>query len=229
MDAQMLHTTIQCSLATAIHQGSLYIGKLLIQGTVNTGGLEAISAYTAATRIEGFANSFGDSCSAATSVIVSQSYGARNPSRIQKSFHCSLRVVATLGLACTVILFGSRSVTSGLMLGTSSAKTAAFRYATDYLKLVSLFYLFCFTGGTFTGYFNGIGKVYLTLLGSMGQITLRVVLSFVLFSHMELSAVALATGIGWFCANLFWLICKLRLSSSSSATKAHASQSSTPE
>lgn len=53
--------TIMLGTISALHQSSLYIGKLLVQGTVNTGGTGMISAYTATARIEGFANSFGDS------------------------------------------------------------------------------------------------------------------------------------------------------------------------
>lgn len=56
-------------LITGLHQSSLYIGKLLVQGAVNTGGVDMILAYTATTRIEGFANSFGDSGCSATSHI----------------------------------------------------------------------------------------------------------------------------------------------------------------
>lgn len=77
MDGVLLRRTAHFSFVTALHQSSLYIGKLLVQGAVNTGGMEMISAYTATTRIEGFANSFGDSGSAATSVLVAQNLGGR--------------------------------------------------------------------------------------------------------------------------------------------------------
>lgn len=76
MDGELLKQTAHFSFVTALHQSSLYIGKLLVQGAVNTGGTDMISAYTATTRIEGFANSFGDSGSAATSVLVAQNRGA---------------------------------------------------------------------------------------------------------------------------------------------------------
>ena len=64
MDRALLRQTAQFSFVTALHQSSLYIGQLLVQGAVNTGGTEMVSAYTATTRIEGFANSFGDTAAA---------------------------------------------------------------------------------------------------------------------------------------------------------------------
>ncbi|MBD9157270.1 MAG: MATE family efflux transporter, partial [Lachnospiraceae bacterium] len=66
------------------------IGTIIVQGAVNTGGMEMISAYTATTRIEGFANSFGDSGSAATSVLVAQNLGAGKKERVRQSFCRSL-------------------------------------------------------------------------------------------------------------------------------------------
>ena len=142
MDRALLRQTAQFSFVTALHQSSLYIGKLLVQGAVNTGGTEMISAYTAMTRIEGFANSFGDSGSAATSV------------------------------------------------------------------LVALFYVFCFTGNTFAGYFNGTGRVSVPFIGATSHIALRVVLSWLLVGKMGLPAVALATGLGWVTVNALWALIK---------------------
>ena len=65
-------------------------------------------------------------------------------------------------------------------------------------------------GGTFTGTYNGLGKMVLTLAGSTLQIALRVILTWFFFL-IRLAAPAIATGIGWLMANLFWLICLTRL------------------
>lgn len=134
----MIYTTLKCSLITSLHQASLYIGKALVQGTVNTGGTELISAYTA---------------------------------------------------------------------GTSQA--IAFSRAVHYLRFIAWFYPLCFIGGTFTGHFNGISKMIFTLCGTLLQIVLRVILSASFFPGMQLNAVALATGLGWFLAVSFWSICYL--------------------
>ena len=162
--------TAHFSFVTALHQSSLYTGKLLVQGAVNTGGTDMVSAYTATTRIEGFANSFGDSGSAATSVLVAQNRGAGKEERVKESFRSSLFLMLAMGLAMTLIMYVSASTSVGFMLGTRSG--AAFENARDYLKLVALFYTLCFTGNTFAGYFNGIGKVSVPFLGATSHIAL---------------------------------------------------------
>ena len=174
MDKELLRQTAHFSFVTALHQSSLYIGKLLVQGAVNTGGTDMISAYTA-TRIEGFANSFGDRGSAAISVLVAQNRGAGKEERVRAPFRGSLLLMLAMGLAMSLIMYVSANASVGFMLGTRSG--AAFENARDYLKLVALFYTLCFTGNTFAGYFNGIGKVSVPFLGATSHIALRVVLS----------------------------------------------------
>lgn len=209
MDGELLKQTAHFSFVTALHQLSLYIGKLLVQGAVNTGGTDMISAYTATTRIEGFANSFGDSGSAATSVLVAQNRGAGKEERVKESFRSSLFLMLAMGLAVPLIMYVSASTSVGFMLGTRSG--AAFENARDYLKLVALFYTLCFTGNTFAGYFNGIGKVCVPFLGATSHIALRVVLSWLLVGKMGLPAVALATGLGWVLVNALCTFVKWRM------------------
>ena len=209
MDGELLKQTAHFSFVTALHQSSLYIGKLLVQGAVNTGGTDMISAYTATTRIEGFANSFGDSGSAATSVLVAQNRGAGKEERVKGSFRSSLFLMLAMGLAMSLIMCVSASTSVGFMLGTRSG--AAFENARDYLKLVALFYTLCLTGNTFAGYFNGIGKVSVPFLGATSHIALRVVLSWLLVGKMGLPAVALATGLGWVLVNALWTFVKWRM------------------
>ena len=118
MDHALLRRTAHFSFVTGLHQSSLYIGKLLVQGAVNTGGTDLISAYTATTRIEGFANSFGDSGSAAISALVAQNRGAGKEERVKESFRGSLLLMLTMGLAMLLIMYVSTSTAVGFMLGT---------------------------------------------------------------------------------------------------------------
>lgn len=208
IDRALLHQTVHFSFVTALHQSSLYIGKLLVQGAVNNGGTEMISAYTATTRIEGFANSFSDSGSAAASVLAAQNYGAGKDDRVQRSFRSSLVSMLCMGTVMSITMYVSASASAGFMLGTYSG--AAFENACAYLKLISLFYIFCFTGNSFAGYFEGCGRVSVPLIGAASHITLRVILSWLWVEKMGLPAVALATGIGWILVNILWTMLKRR-------------------
>ena len=208
MDAPLLRRTARYSFVTGLHQSSLYIGKLLVQGAVNTGGTDMISAYTATTRIEGFANSFGDSGAAATSVLVAQNLGAGKPERVQKTFRSSLVLMLAMGLLSGLVMYLTAGATVGFMLGAYSGP--AFESGREYMQLISLFCIFCFTGNTFAGYFDGLGRVTIPFIGAASHIALRVVLSWLWIDSMGMRAVALATGIGWVMVNLLWEIIRRR-------------------
>lgn len=60
-----------------------------------------------------------------------------------------------------------------------------------------MFYILCFMGNGFVGYFRGSGRVRIPVYGTLIQISLRVALSYALITRMGLAGVALATGTGW--------------------------------
>ena len=213
VDAELLRRTAHYGFVTALHQSSLYIGKLLVQGAVNTGGTELISAYTATTRIEGFANSFGDSGAAATSVLAAQNYGAGKHERVEETFRKSLAVMLLMGLLSSAVMYVTAAPLTAFMLGTGSG--AAFENAAAYMRTVALFYVLCYTGNTFAGYFDGIGRVSVPFIGAAGHIALRALLSWLWVDALGLRAVALATGIGWALVNRFWTVIKLNMKKTS--------------
>lgn len=202
MDPPLLKRIAKFSLVTALHMCSLYIGKLLVQGTVNSLGQEAIAAFTAASRVEGFANSFGDSGSAAMSVFTGQNTGAGREDRVRRGFWEGERLLAVLGAAASLVMILGARPALKLVLPASSPESLG--PAAGYLQLVACFYLFNFLGSGLAGFFRGRGRVDLPVIGSAGHISLRVLLTRLLAPGLGLPAAALATGLGWVCVVLFW-------------------------
>lgn len=195
LHAELVKQTLSYGFASALQQASLYIGKILVQGAVNTLGISGIAAYTATMRIEGFANSFGDSGAGAMAVFTSQNYGAGNEKRVSGGLRQGLLLHIILGITLSIIMF--LTAKTGMLIFLKADETRAFDYGTSYLKIISFFYVLCFIGNAFVGYFRGIGKVIVPIIGTTLHITLRVVVSYLLISKLGLSAVAVATGLGW--------------------------------
>lgn len=203
-DAPLLRRTARFSLVSAMQMCSLYVGKLLVQGTVNSLGTDAIAAYTAATRIEGFANSFGDSGANSMSIFIGQNTGAKNHDRVRRGFVTGEKLLAALGLIMSLVMIVFAVPALKLVLPTDSA--GGMSHAVGYLRLVACFYLFNFLGSSLSGYFHGRGRVNLPVMGTTLHISMRVALSFFLAPRLGLEAVALATGIGWICVVSFWTV-----------------------
>ncbi|NBI11190.1 MATE family efflux transporter [Colidextribacter sp. OB.20] len=202
LDLPLLRRTARFSFVTALHMCNLYIGKLLVQGTVNSLGEDAITAFTAATRIEGFANSFGDSGAAAAAIFIGQNTGAGEEARVRTGFRAGQRLLAGLGLFMSLAMLLGAEPCLRLVLPAGSPD--AMVPALGYLRLVACFYLFNFLGSGQAGFFRGRGQVNLPVIGATGHIALRVVLSFLLAPGLGLPAVALATGLGWIGVVTFW-------------------------
>ena len=195
LDWDMLRRTASFGLVSALQQSAVYIGKLLVQGAVDSMGNEAINAYTAATRIEGFANSFGDSGAEAVSVFVAQNTGAGEKKRVKRGFFTGMALMIALGLTMSLIMFVGARASLPLMLGESGLD--ALEGGMAYLRLIALVYVMCFIGSAYVGLYRGIGWVSVPVIGSSLQITIRVILAYALADSWGVAGVALATGIGW--------------------------------
>ena len=204
MDRPLLRRTARFSFVTALHMCNLYIGKLLVQGTVNALGENAINAFTAATRVEGFANSFGDSGAAAVAVFVGQNTGAGECGRVRQGFRQGQKLLLVFGIFMSLVMVLGAEPCLRLVLPAGSS--SSLEPAVGYLRLVACFYIFNFLGSGLAGYFRGRGRVNIPVIGATGHISLRVVLSALLAPGLGLPAVALATGLGWIGVVTFWNI-----------------------
>ena len=203
-DLSLLKCTCRYCFVTALHQSNLYIGKLLVQGAVNSLGTSVIAAYTAAGRLEGFANSFGDSGSAALCVFLAQNSGDTHKKRARQGFAAGTILLTSLGVLSSLLLFClARPAAAFVLKGTGPG---ALPQCILYLRVISLFYTFCFMGNALVGYFEGRGRILIPVIGATGHITLRVVLSYILAPGYGLPAVAAATGTGWAMVVAFWWI-----------------------
>ena len=138
---ELLGKTFSFGFASALQQSSLYIGKILVQGAVNTLDTPGIAALPAATRLEGFLSALGESGSASISVFASQNYGAGQFKRLAQGFRrglCTLLLLG-LGLSCIMIVFAE----PGIRIFLSGDDPLELSYGISYLRLIALFYTLC--------------------------------------------------------------------------------------
>ncbi len=192
---ELIRQTLKRGSSTALHQSSLYIGKLLVQGAVNTTGTAGIAAFTAATRIEAFTNSCGNGMCQAGTVFISQNYGARNRKRIRHGLLTTLVIsLITVAILSSLMYFFARPL---VLCFVDSANEAVISEACIYIKTISVLYFLSFTGFTGVSYFRGTGMNLAPVIGTTIQISIRTILSYIFIGKMGLKAVAIATLIGW--------------------------------
>lgn len=195
LQGRLLGQTANYGLSTALQHSSLYIGKLLVQAAVNSMGTGMITAFTATTRLEGFANSFGDSGAQAGSIFVAQNHGAGKDDRALQGFKANLKLLLPLSLILSLIMYFGAEGGVRAMIGAPSPEELS--NGASYMRWVALFYAFNFIGSAFVGLFRGHGYMAVNVFGTASQISIRVVLSWLFIQSGGLMAVALASGIGW--------------------------------
>lgn len=207
-ERSLVKRTLSFGCTSALHQSSLYIGKIFVQGAVNLLGTPGIAAYTATMRVEGLANSLGTSMGSALSVFVSQNHGAGKAQREKDGFRQGMGLAVVMAVVLSSLMYTLAKPSMGWFL--DAAETQAIAYGASYMRMISIFYLLCFTGNTFVGFFRGVGRMHVLLIGTTLHITIRAILSHLLVGSMGLQAVALATGIGWLCMTAYQIICLVR-------------------
>lgn len=207
---ELFKNTVRYGLASAFQESSLYIGKILVQGAVNLLGTPGIAGFAAASRLEGFANSFCDSGALATSVMISQNCGAGKRQRVTEGVKKSLLMHGALGIAIPLILFTQAGPGVKLFLGVGNG--GALEQGAGYLRTVSVFYILCFVGSSLVGFFRGIGKVHIPVIGTTLNISVRVVLAYGFTKHWGLAGLGAATGIGWMMVVGYQIVSLLRIS-----------------
>ena len=195
IDKELLKTTLNYGSVTALQQAAQPIGKLLIQGKMNTLGVDVIAVFNAISRIDDFAFTPQQSIANGMTVFMAQNRGAKKKDRMQKGFRTGLRLETGYWLIiCILILLFQQPI---MELFVSAANQHLVEMGTSYLSLMAFFYLWpAFTNGM-QGYFRGIGKMQPTLIGTVIQISFRVLFVYLLVPRLGIRGVAFASMIGW--------------------------------
>lgn len=195
LDKHLLKQTIQYSWVSALQQTFLYIGRLLVQGVVNPFGTNAIAAYNSVTRVDAFVLSPGDGFAASISTYSAQNKGAGRKDRIIEGYKKGNIIITIYSAATALIVFIGAEVVMKLFV--SGSEKEVISIGVEYLKIMSIFYVLSGFCNIFQGLFRGVGKLRITLIATTMQITIRVVLSYILAPHLGIVSVCYAVAVGW--------------------------------
>lgn len=188
--------TYQYGGITALQQTVQPIGKLLIQGQVNTLGVDVIAAFNVVTKIDDFAFTPEQSIAQAITTYIAQNRGAKKENRIKKGF------LAGIGLefgywilvGCITMLL---KVPMMSLFVTGKASENVIQIGTQYLTLMAVFYLWPAMTNGIQGFFRGMGQLKITLLGTLIQTSIRVFMTFVFVSDWGIKGIVFGCVAGW--------------------------------
>lgn len=208
-EPSLLRQTVSYGWTTAMQQGTVQLGKLAVQAVVNTMGVSAMAAFTAASRVDDFAYTPQQNIGHAMTTLMAQNRGAGNSDRVRKGFLAGMRIEAVYGLLIMAVCFFGADPIIRLFADDPEVVDLGVRF----LRLVSLFYLFPSVTNGIQGGFRSIGKLQITLNSSLLNMGGRVAAAalLVLVFHMDIEALPWSYGVGWVCMLIYELPLLFRL------------------
>lgn len=201
-DKMLLRKILRYGVPTAFQQAVQPIGKLFIQGQVNALGVTTIAAFNAVTRIDDFACIPEQGIAASISTYIAQNKGAGKEERIRPGFRAGLWLEVGYGVLIGLATALLRTPVVSLFVSGGGA-AEVIKTGSEYLGLMAFFYLYPALTNGFQGFYRGMGKMPVTILGTAIQISVRTVVTFVLAPHMGIVGIAYACAAGWTVMLLF--------------------------
>ncbi len=192
-DPGLARQTLLFGGTTALQQVSQPLGKVFIQGMVNTLGVEAMAAFNAVGKIEDFALVPERSISNAMMTFTAQNDGAGRKDRVREGFKKGLMLETCYGLFISVVMFFFHTP----MVALFSSEAGTLTRGAEYFTVMAFFYLLpAYTNGL-QGIFRGMRHMTITLWCSVTQISIRVLVTWLLIPRVGITGIAYACAAGW--------------------------------
>ena len=194
-DGKLLRKTVSYGWTSAMQQATVQLGKIAVQAIVNTMGVNAMAAFTAASRIDDFAYTPQQNIGHAMTTLMAQNRGAGKHDRVKQGFHCGMRIETAYGVLIAFVCFSGAPFIMKLFVTDPEVVHLGVRF----LRTVSLFYLMPAATNGIQGFFRGIGDLKVTLVSSTFNMVFRVAAAavFVLVWKMEIEALPYSYAVGW--------------------------------
>lgn len=200
----VLKTSLAIGLPAMLQQIFISLGFLVIQFLVNGFGANAIAAYTAASKVDAFAEMPAINLGQALLNFTAQNKGAGEQKRIAKGGRSALIITLGISIAISGLIYSF----APHFIAIFNRQKAIVQIGEGYLRIVSIFYFVFGAMQVLNGLLLGYGKSLLPLIASVTTFCLLQVPLAVCLSHTKLgfNGIWLAAPFGWFAGFLMRLI-----------------------
>ncbi len=200
-DKKLFQETIQYGFVSAMQQSTVQLGKLGIQGIVNTMGVTATAAFTAINRVDDYAYIPEQNIGHAMTSVMAQNRGAGETKRVTAAFRMGMYIELAYGTVMGIFLL----LFSNPVMNLFTQDTATIFLGEQYLHLIAFMYIIPAVTNGIQGYFRGMGDLKITLWSSLINMGARVLACILLVFVCKMGIIALpwAYFIGWIAMLLY--------------------------
>lgn len=200
-DKDLLKEIIQYGFVSALQQSTVQLGKLGIQGIVNTMGVTATAAFTAINRVDDYAYIPEQNIGHAMTSVMAQNRGAGEYTRVRVTFRVGMLIELIYGAALGIFLL----VFANPVMRLFTQDEATILLGEQYLQLIAWMYVVPAVTNGIQGYFRGMGDLKITLWSSLVNMGVRAFACILLVFVCKMGMIALPWSyfIGWVAMMLY--------------------------
>lgn len=204
LDADMTRRMLKFGVPTAIQQATVSLGMMVVQGLINSKGAAFMAGFGAGSKIDSFATLPIINFGIALSSFTGQNVGAGRLDRVKQGVRATLLMSG--GFCLVVSVLCNFAAPSLMHLFLKPEETAAIAVGSQYIGVISLFYLLFMVLHVLMGVLRGSGDIYFPLLSALMVVAVRAPLAYIL------SAVPAIGDIGiWLSMPIAWAASDLLL------------------
>lgn len=196
-DGNVLKNIARIGVPSIMQQSFVSVGQLFVQSLINSFGSVVVAGFTAGFKLNIFCISAVATFGNALSSYCAQNMGAGKYGRVIRGSHATLIMgIGLSGLFMSLFfLFGTQFIQ--LFVGGSGGNRDVIDVGTQFLWIVSAFYLIIPFKLVLDGVLRGIGSMKGFLAGTLLDLVFRVAFSFILAPRFGYVGIWYAWPIGW--------------------------------
>lgn len=168
---------LKLSITGIIQNSASAVSMFFIQGLINQYGVNAISAYTSAYKIESILTIPAVNLGTALSVFVGQNVGAKQLKRTQEGVRASFKIAFFICIITISVIWIFAPTFMFLLVGNEKA---VIEIGVKYLHIISFTFPFCVSLYLLTNFLRGAGEVAYPLFNTILELSVRTILAFYL-------------------------------------------------
>ena len=171
-----------------VQNGASAISMFFIQGAINQFGVNEISAYTSAYKIETILTIPAVNLGTSLSVFTAQNTGAKNFERSRRGLRDSFKISAAIIAAAVVIIWAVSPQLMYLLVGNEKE---VIRIGVQYLHIISLTFPLCVSLYLLTNFLRGAGEIGYSLFNTLLELSFRTAFAFVSVQYIGFNGIML--------------------------------------
>ena len=191
-------------LPMALQFSIIAVGIMVQQSALNALGSVAVTAYTAANKIDSIINQSLAALGAAVATFCGQNYGAGKYDRIRQGVKLSMAV----GMVCSLIGFAFVALLAKPLtaLFSNEITEEILDLSRQYLIWQGAMYIFLTAIYVYRNALQGIGKSTFAMLGGGIEVVMRVLASLLLAKALGYTGICVSNPAAWIGADIFFVI-----------------------